>query len=207
MDNLHLAMSNWMTLGMQAGFRISEWAQTNSPPTIADNFKRNVDGTSTAFRTDDLIFFSKGKKKINTIKSLVQLKNNKLVNLRWRFQKNQDNDQQLTYSSDKRPDLWFVKTAVDIRRRVARAKLDDFSPIAVFLQHDTIQKEYKFITDKHIQTLLQEAAAVAYSLKVIEDLQKKYCSFHTSQLLCRPPYPKQRHFFYSFPSTLAFRRL
>ena len=94
---------------MQAGFCISEWAQTNSPATTADNFKRNVDGTSTAFRTDDLIFFSKGKKKINTMKSLVQLKNNKLVNLRWRFHKTQDNDQQLTYSSDKIPDLCFVK--------------------------------------------------------------------------------------------------
>ena len=74
MDNIHLAMSNWLILGMEVGFRISEWAQTNSPPTIADNFKRNVDGTSTAFSTDDLILFSKGKKKINTIKSLAQRK-------------------------------------------------------------------------------------------------------------------------------------
>ena len=74
MDNIHLAMSNWLILGMQVGFRISERAHTNSPPTIADNFKRNVDSTATAFSTDDLILFSKGKKKINTIKSLAQRK-------------------------------------------------------------------------------------------------------------------------------------
>ena len=117
-------------------------------------------------------YFLKKKKKINTIKSLAQLKNAKLVNLRWRFQKNQDNDQQLSNSSDKNPDLCFVKAAVDIRRRISRSKLDAISPIDVFLQHDTISKEYKFITDKHIHKLLQKAAAVVYTLKDIEDLQK-----------------------------------
>ena len=74
MDSLHLAMLTWLTLGMQASFSISEWAYTHSPLTTANNFKQNVDDTSTFFRTDDFILFSKGKKKINTIKSLAQRK-------------------------------------------------------------------------------------------------------------------------------------
>ena len=86
--------------------------------------------------------------------------------------KNQDNGWQLIYSSDKKPDLCFVIAAVDIRRRFFRTNLDALTPITVFLQHDIIPKEYKFITDKHIQTLLKEVAVVVYSLKDIEDLQK-----------------------------------
>ena len=70
--------------------------------------------------------------------------------------KNQDNGQQLNYSSDKNPDLCFVKAAVDIRRRVSRANLDALSSIAAILYHDIIPKKYNFITDKHIHTLLQK---------------------------------------------------
>ena len=81
MDNLYLAMSNWLTLSIQSGFRIKEWTQIHSPLIIANNFKRMVDGTSTAFRTDNLILFSKGKKKMNTIKSLAQLKKSQVSQL------------------------------------------------------------------------------------------------------------------------------
>ena len=109
---------------------------------------------------------------INTTNSLSRLKHSKLVNLRWRFQKNLDNGQQMTYTSDPNPNLCFVQAAITIRRRVVRAKLESTTPIAVFLQHDVSPKAYSFITNKHITSLLQEAAAILYSLTKKTDIQK-----------------------------------
>ena len=152
-DNLYMAMENWLTLGIQAGFCISEWAQYRTRLNQANDFARSCDGSSTTFRTEDILSFLSGKKMINIKQSLLKLKHAKLVNLCWRFQKNLDNGQQLTYTSDKSPVLCFVKSAVEIRRRVLRAKLDILKPISVFLQHDKIPKNDKFIIDIHIKTL------------------------------------------------------
>ena len=86
-DNLYMAMENWLTLGMQAGFRISEWAQYRTRLNQANDFARSCDGSSTTFRTEDILSFLSGKKMINIKQSLLKLKHVKLVNLCWRFQK------------------------------------------------------------------------------------------------------------------------
>ena len=86
-NHIHMAMANWLTLGIQAGFRIREWAQEHKLLAQTNGFARSCDGSSTTFRTDDKRFVSTGKKMINTKQLLIQLKHTKLVNLRWRFQK------------------------------------------------------------------------------------------------------------------------
>ena len=59
-----------------------------------------------------------------------------MVNLRWYFQKKLDNGQELTFTSDMNPYLCFAKTAVEIRGRIIRAKLELINPITGFLQRD-----------------------------------------------------------------------
>jgi hypothetical protein len=51
-DSLEAAMSDWLTLGMYGGFRLSEWAQ---PASKKGKVQLNRDGSPTAFIKSDLI--------------------------------------------------------------------------------------------------------------------------------------------------------
>lgn len=67
-DSLKTDMENWLTLGMQAGFRISKWAQNYTHLSWTKIFKTNVNNFSTTFTIDDIIFFSKRKRRIDAKK-------------------------------------------------------------------------------------------------------------------------------------------
>ena len=61
-DNLYLSMSNWLTLGMQGGFRISEWAQTNVPPNQLHTFNKTLTARQNHSVQTTSSFSRKGKR-------------------------------------------------------------------------------------------------------------------------------------------------
>ena len=62
-DDLACVMSNWLIMGIQSGFRKSEWAQEFS--TFSSKFQLNIDGSSKAFVIQDFVFWSKDKNQIH----------------------------------------------------------------------------------------------------------------------------------------------
>ena len=56
-DSLYIAMGDWMVMGLQSGFRKSEWAQDSASLRREHDVARNVDSTSKAFIQLDLQFF------------------------------------------------------------------------------------------------------------------------------------------------------
>ena len=171
-DNLYSAMGDWLVLGEQTGFRRKEWAQDRTYLHKHKDFQRNVDGSSAAFILTDMEFRAKKNKRINN-NSLVEINKAKSVNLKWRYQKNLDNGQVISYVKDsKYKKHCFVEASKRIHKRAKRLSIKKDNPIAV---HTEIKKEKKkthYIDDKHITSLLQEAAAFVYDIKDKKELSK-----------------------------------
>ena len=98
-------------------------------------FKKHIDGSLTTSTIDDIIFLSKGKKRIDAKKSLRKLGNTNMVNLRWPFQKSLDNGKELTFVSNVNPDLCFVKDGVAIKGRCLFATRRQNQFVRIYRRH------------------------------------------------------------------------
>ena len=122
-DNLYSAMGDWLVLGEQTGFRRKEWAQDRTYLHKHKDFQRNVDGSSAAFILTDMEFRAKKNKRINN-NSLVEINKAKSVNLKWRYQKNLDNGQVISYVKDsKYKKHCFVEASKRIHKRAKRLSI------------------------------------------------------------------------------------
>ena len=94
-DSLEYALFDWNVLGRYYGFRLSEWAQNK------ENKKKfplpAVDGTPLAFVFQDFTFQGRQNRALhqpfNKQLSASQIEN---VKVKWRYQKNLDNGQEIT---------------------------------------------------------------------------------------------------------------
>ena len=95
-----------------------------------------------------------------------------VVNLKWRFQKNNDNGQVVSYVEDTK-NKWFcyVRAAKLIRARAIKYGVPTAMPVAIFKEKKTKPK-FKHIDDVHIKDILQEAAKHVYNISNKEDLNK-----------------------------------
>jgi hypothetical protein len=170
-DNIYLALSDWLILGMQSGFRRKEWAQENSYLIKHKDIQRNVDGSSAAFIMNDFEFRGRNNTRINQ-KSNYDVNNSHSVNLTWRFQKNNDNGQIVTYVKDTVNKAYcYVSAAKRIRLRAIKYKVQEDMPVAIY---NDIKKKKKvdYINDINIKEILQEAAKHVYNISKKEDLMK-----------------------------------
>ena len=98
-DSAASAMSDWDIVGIQAGFCSAEWCQSKNKlcMPVTEKISLNVDGSSTAFLAEDIRLFSCTKRPLEFNShldySLVQY-----VDFCWRYQKNNDNGQVITYT-------------------------------------------------------------------------------------------------------------
>ena len=67
-DNIYLALSDWLILGLQSGFRRKEWAQDKNHLTKYNDVQRNVDNTPSAFILDDFEFRGSSNTRRNQLK-------------------------------------------------------------------------------------------------------------------------------------------
>jgi hypothetical protein len=170
-NNLYLALTDWLILGLQSGFRRKEWAQDRSYLTKHNDVQRNVDGSAAAFILEDMEFRDKNNKRINQ-NSNYEVNRANIVNLKWRFQKNNDNGQVISYIEDKTNIQYcYVSACKRIRHRALKLKQDSMKPIAIF--NSGIKKnKISYIDDTHISSLLQEAAKSVYSISKLEELKR-----------------------------------
>ena len=170
-DNIYISISDWLILGMQSGFRRKEWAQDRSYMMKNKDIQRNVDGSSAAFILEDFEYRGANNKRINQ-KSNSAVNKSKTVNLKWRFQKNNDNGQVVSYVEDtKNKCFCYVRATKRIRTRAIKYGVQPDIPVAIFKEKKTKSK-FKHIDDVHIKDILQEAAKHVYNISNKEDLNK-----------------------------------
>ena len=116
-------------------------------------------------------FRDKNNKRINQ-NSNYEVNRVNIVNLKWRFQKNNDNGQVISYVEDKTNIQYcYVSACKRIRHRALKLKQDSMKPIAIF--NSGIKKnKISYIDDTHISSLLQEAAKSVYSITKHEELKR-----------------------------------
>ena len=169
--NLYSALSDWLILGLQSGFRRKEWAQDRSHLRKFNDIQRNVDDSPAAFVLNDWEFRSKNNERLNLTSSRYLAKA-KVINVTWRYQKNNDNGQVITYVEDtKNIDFCYIKAAKRIRTRFLQLKHSHDLPLAIFSDSKT-KKKVIYIDDKHISSVLQEAARSIYKISKNEELQR-----------------------------------
>ena len=93
--SLTKALSDWFSLGIIIGPRLSEWAQDSTYPT--QGLQRNCDGSIKAFILQDFEFRGKNNRRLPT-GLLPPIEDIHSVIITWRFQKNKENGQTITVS-------------------------------------------------------------------------------------------------------------
>ena len=159
-----------MVLGMVTGFRKSEWCQTRltSP---GQDIGRNIDGSAKGFILQDFIFENLHGVRMDNSRQASILQAS-VVKIRWRFQKNGDNGQILTYiANENNTVICPVKAALRIRARAIRLHIPDdlrvsFSPLKELVL---------YCDDSHVESHLKSLASQCYNITYKVDLTRFTC--------------------------------
>ena len=120
----------------------------------------------------DWDFRGKKNRRLNRL-SNTQIANADSVDIKWRFQKNNDNGQVITYTKDtNNPSFCYVQAALRIRTRFLKLKHNHDELLAIFLDTTKTKKIVKYIDDTHICRILQEAANSVYKITDKNDLKR-----------------------------------
>ena len=87
-----------------------------------------------------------------------------MVNVKWRYLKNNDNDQIISYIEDAvHKQYCYLSAYKRIRSQAIKMKQNNNKPIAIFNSGQK-RSTIAYIDDIHISTLLQEAAKNVYNI-------------------------------------------
>ena len=168
-DNLTECVTDWLILGMQVGMRLSEWCQDRARYHQSKDILRNVDGSPKAFVLTDFAFSNKSNVRRNNNKT-VYIKDAENVTITWRFQKNNDNGQKLTFTKNNTlPHRCPVRAALRIRARCQRYSIPDDHPIAIFRDKNGM---VKLIDNKHVENILKTLAQKTYNITDESELKR-----------------------------------
>ena len=121
-----LKTTNW--------FQKKEWAQDNTYLKKCKEIQRNIDSSSAAFITEDFKFKVNANKKIDNSYTK-EVSKASVVNIKWRFQKNIDNRQVLSYVKDTKDKHYCALEACKkIRKRAIKLIVLKDKPIAVYTE-------------------------------------------------------------------------
>ena len=172
-DSSAAAMADWSTMGLQAGPRSSEWCQSHSKLflPITSPIQTNVDGSATAFIAGDFVLKNKHKRPVLFTPSLDQ-STVVFVSTRWRYQKNGDNGQIITYARNlDNPELCYISAVIRILARAQRLDIKPDCPIAVAMAGKKNLSPC-FITSTSVASHLQAAAKEVHHISSKKDLAR-----------------------------------
>ena len=169
-DGKQSVMTDWLVLGLQAGFRKMEWSQDATLLAQTNTYHRNLDGSSAAFVSSDFEFRGPNGIRMSHKKPLL-LHNIETVHIKWRYQKNLDNGQTIPFAKDTIcPDFCCVTAALRVWHRALKLNIDPTTPLAVFVEPKSSTPQ--FITNVHVTQLLKEAATAAHNITRKVDLAR-----------------------------------
>jgi len=161
-DSLDAALLDWIILGRYTGARRSEWCQDSQTVEMTTPNLAHEVPEPKAFIAADFEFFDSSRHLIHDVSSsstsLVAY-----VRIRWRYQKNGDNGQQISFKKDhERPDVCPVSAALRIFQRAHRLQVPSGTPIAVY---SSSSSTFRYITAKQVVAFLRRSAQVAFNLR------------------------------------------
>ena len=166
-NSFEAAMADWMVLGSQLGMRKSEWNQPNKYKKSGSTFELNIDNTSKAFIAADFKIIN--SLSVTGINSFSDNKPYDLLQVCWRFQKNNDNGQVILFSKNtNNPDFCVVAAATRILQRAKKLHIPSNHPVAVFVRNSKIYN----ITDNDARKSIQECAQQVYQFLDKAELSK-----------------------------------
>ena len=171
-DSSTRAIVDWVLLGRYAGFRAAEWSQTTR--TKFARISHWPGKPSRAMTRSDFTFLGQGERHLSH--SNINERLVRYLTITWRYQKNRQNGQQVTFGDDPdSPDYSATRAAIRIYHRSKRLGVEDGAPIAVF---QSGSGRTQFITDSMVNALLRDAAVAALGLKRT-DVALKLWSTHS----------------------------
>jgi len=174
-DSYLPALFDWLILGIHTGHRKSEWCQDASTFTKTSTFSRTVKNTSTAFLAADFIL---SHKPISQLSSHSQTQENNYLQIKWRFQKNGQNGQIVSFAHTyDNPHLSPVRAAERILARAKRLHLQPQAPLAIYKQHlkKSSAPSYSYIFHNQVEKSLQYLAKKVYNISSHQEIKKYSC--------------------------------
>lgn len=174
-DSIVNATADWIVMGMYSGFRKSEAFQDASNVNKG-KYERNIDNSAKAFTLDDFSF-RKGNVRIDSSNSsVITTEDTDLVYLKWRFQKNGNNGEEIPFSKNKdNKDHCFVNRALRVRNRAQRLRIKSHHPIAVCIEkghvrhisHEDVERIIRLAAEKvHNASKKEQAKWGTHSIRV-----------------------------------------
>lgn len=159
-DSVINAVADWIVMGMYSGFRKAEAFQDASHAKKG-TYERAIDNSAKAFIITDFSF-RKGKARINSShSSVITADDTDLVYLKWRFQKNGNNGEEIPFSQNKsNRDHCFVSRAIRVRNRAQRLKIKENHPIAVCKDD---KGKIRHISHEDVERIIRLAAAKVHN--------------------------------------------
>ena len=158
-DSSTRAIVDWILLGRYTGFRAAEWSQTTRNKFA--RITRWPGKPSRAMTRSDFTFLDEGERRLSH--SEINERVVRYLTVTWRYQKNKQNGQEITFSDDPdSPAYSATRAAIRIYHRSRRLGVEDGAPLAVF---QSSGGRTQFITDGMVNALLRDAAVAALGLK------------------------------------------
>ena len=174
-DSASSAISDWAVIGIQTGNRSSEWCQAKGTLFMSTTatFTLNIDGSPTAFLAEDIWLFSSTKRPLAFTSGLTWLLV-QYVDVCWRYQKNNDNGQVITYTRNfKNPECCVIEAFLRVLDRHTRLSSDPSIPLAISLDGRIKSSSVvSYITNALVTKFLQMAATAAHGITNKKDLKK-----------------------------------
>lgn len=161
-DSLDAALLDWIILGRYTGARRSEWCQDSQTVEMTTPNLAHEVPEPKAFIAEDFEFFDSSQRLIHDASSL-STSLVAYVRIRWRYQKNGDNGQKISFKRDhERPDVCPVLAVLRISQRAHRLQVPPGTPIAVY---SSSSSTFRYITAKQVVAFLRRSAQVAFNLR------------------------------------------
>jgi len=159
-DSYDAAIFDWLLIGIFAGFRKTEWMQDTSHYRSTGTYQRvPKDGSARAFIATDFQFSPLPPSQ----RHLTQTSTPQFgqLHITWRFQKNSQNGQSISYTHNFLKEEFSVVSAADrILRRAQRLQVPITHPIAVFAHASS----FTCIHHTLVEESLRKAATSVYKL-------------------------------------------
>lgn len=178
-NSLAQALFDWLVLGRYTGFRRSEWCQTTQT-----TFARLLDWPdqpSKALIITDFVFLDIHGRRLRGRAARNSLRVH-YVTITWRYQKNGDHDQEITFAKDlENPRFCPVLAAVRIVLRAEELDVPRDHPIAVYTHSDGSRR---FITEANVTTALRKAAHIVHHIPSNDPALNKWSSHSIRVTAC-----------------------
>lgn len=162
-DSSDAAILDWIILGRVTGARRSEWCQDSQTVEMTTPNVAHDSPEPRAFILADFEFFDSSTRRLYDLSSSSSSTVD-YVRIRWRYQKNSDNGQKISFKRDyDHPQVCPVLAALRIYQRAQRLQVPPDSPIAVYLSSSSTA--YRYITAGRVVQFLRNSARAAFNLR------------------------------------------